>query len=75
MITTSERAARFGEESELDWVILATIAYASLMVLPFWGSPRFRFPVEPLIILAACKSVWLWPGLAGMGDGKGHPLC
>ena len=33
--------------------ILLVILYACFMVIPFWGSPRFRFPVDPLIILIA----------------------
>jgi hypothetical protein len=32
---------------------LAVIGYAFLVTLPFWGTPRFRFPVDPLIILRA----------------------
>ena len=33
--------------------ILLVILYACFMVIPFWGSPRFRFPVDSLIILIA----------------------
>ena len=36
-----------------DWFVLAIIFYSFLTVLPFWGVPRFRFPVEALIILRA----------------------
>ncbi|MBM3935009.1 MAG: hypothetical protein FJ319_12045 [SAR202 cluster bacterium] len=40
----------------LSWPLTATIAFAFMMTLPFWGSPRFRFPVDTLIIVfaAAC---------------------
>ncbi len=40
-----------------DWLALLIIAYAFVSILPFWGSPRFRFPVEPLIFIQAAL-VW-----------------
>ena len=36
---------------------LLVILYACVMVIPFWGSPRFRFPVDALIILTAFLGV------------------
>lgn len=36
-----------------DWPALVMILYAFLLTLPFWGTPRFRFPVDPFIILRA----------------------
>jgi hypothetical protein len=42
---------------QADWPSLAVIAYAFLVTLPFWGTPRFRFPVDPLIILRALVGV------------------
>jgi hypothetical protein len=36
-----------------NWPALTVIAYVFLATLPFWGSPRFRFPVDPIIIIAA----------------------
>ena len=33
-----------------DWPVLMMIAYVFLITLVFWGIPRFRFPVEPLIV-------------------------
>tara|TARA_B100001123_G_scaffold437847_1_gene571406 strand:- start:20269 stop:21432 length:1164 start_codon:yes stop_codon:yes gene_type:complete len=32
------------------WPMLAIIGYAFLLTLPFWGTPRFRFPVDALIL-------------------------
>lgn len=37
--------------------ILLVILYACFMVIPFWGSPRFRFPVDALIIVTAFLGV------------------
>jgi 4-amino-4-deoxy-L-arabinose transferase-like glycosyltransferase len=34
-------------------VILAPIVYVVFFTLPFWGFPRFRFPVDPLFVLLA----------------------
>jgi hypothetical protein len=42
---------------KIDWPLLAVIGYAFLVTLPFWGTPRFRFPVDPLIILRALVGV------------------
>ena len=36
-----------------DWPALVMILYAFIFTLPFWGTPRFRFPVDPLIVLRA----------------------
>ncbi len=36
-----------------NWPALTVILLAFLLTVPFWGSPRFRFPVDPLIITAA----------------------
>ena len=38
---------------QVDWPSLAVIAYIFLVTLPFWGTPRFRFPVDSLIFLRA----------------------
>ncbi len=35
------------------WQILIIIAYTFAMTLPFWGSPRFRYPVDALILVQA----------------------
>jgi len=42
---------------KIDWPLLAVTGYAFLVTLPFWGTPRFRFPVDPLIILRALVGV------------------
>lgn len=39
--------------SVADWPGLVTIAFAFALTLPFWGAPRFRFPVDPLILARA----------------------
>jgi len=36
-----------------DWPALVMIIYAFVFTLPFWGIQRFRFPVDPFIILRA----------------------
>jgi hypothetical protein len=41
----------------LDWPSLALIGYTFLVTLPFWGTPRFRFPVDSLILLRAVVGV------------------
>ena len=46
-----------------SWPALVVILYAFLTTLPFWGSPRFRFPVDPLIIAGAALGLveaWRW---------------
>lgn len=35
------------------WWLWATVLYAFAMALPFWGTPRFRLPVDGLIVLLA----------------------
>ena len=37
-----------------SWPVLVVVLYAFLLTLPFWGTPRFRFPVDALIITVAC---------------------
>ena len=36
-----------------NWPLLTFILLAFALTLPFWGSPRFRFPVDSLLILGA----------------------
>lgn len=36
-----------------DWMLLFMIFYTFIFVLPFWGTPRFRFPIDPFIIMRA----------------------
>lgn len=42
------------------WLLYAVIFYAFLFVLPFWGAPRFRYPVDPLIIALAGITAFEW---------------
>lgn len=41
-----------------DWPALVMIFYAFIFALPFAGFPRFRFPVDPLIIMRAIVGLW-----------------
>jgi len=43
------------------WIMYSFIFYALLIVLPFWGTPRFRFPVDGLILV--CSLVYIYPYL------------
>ena len=36
-----------------NWPILTFILLTFVLTLPFWGTPRFRFPVDSLLILGA----------------------
>jgi hypothetical protein len=36
-----------------NWPMSVVIFYVFLTTLPFWGIPRFRFPVDPFIIIGA----------------------
>jgi hypothetical protein len=36
-----------------SWLPLLIIAYTFSITLPFWGTPRFRFPVDGLILMQA----------------------
>lgn len=36
-----------------NWPALTVVMYVFLMTLPFWGTPRFRFPVDAIIIIGA----------------------
>ena len=35
----------------LNLPVLILVSYTCVLVLPFWGIPRFRYPIDPLIIL------------------------
>ena len=37
-----------------NWILFAVIFYNFLVCLPFWGTPRLRFPVDPLFIICGC---------------------
>ena len=36
-----------------NWPALTVVIYVFLMTLPFWGTPRFRFPVDAIVIVGA----------------------
>ena len=37
------------------WPVFAVVGYSFFIVLPFWSTPRFRFPVDALLVTIA---VW-----------------
>ena len=43
----------FNRKVQTSWPALAIILYVFITILPFWGSPRFRFPIDSLIIMYA----------------------
>ena len=48
----------------LDWPSLVLVGYTFLVTLPFWGTPRFRFPIDSLVLLRALVSVEAGVGAA-----------
>ena len=46
----------FNRTVQTSWPALAIIMYVFVTILPFWGSPRFRFPIDSLIIMLASFS-------------------
>ena len=43
----------FARSWRRNWPLLTFILLAFALTLPFWGTPRFRFPVDSLLILGA----------------------
>ena len=43
----------FNRKVQTSWPALAIVLYVFVTILPFWGSPRFRFPIDSLIIMYA----------------------
>lgn len=39
------------------WPLLLFIVYFSFIALPFWGTPRFRFPVDPMLMVLSAIGV------------------
>lgn len=50
----------FRQLEKIEYVYLLVILYVLLFHLPFWGFPRFRYPVDPLFMLIAFKSLYIW---------------
>ena len=46
-------ASSFLRKWRQNWPALTVVMYVFLMTLPFWGTPRFRFPVDAIIIIGA----------------------
>jgi chromate transport protein ChrA len=52
------------------FIVLLTIAQN----LVFYGSPRFRAPIEPILVLLAAGSLWfLWSNMVKLRHGKLYP--
>ena len=49
--------ALFKNPLKNTWPLLLIIGYASITVLPFWGIPRFRVPVDSLVIVMATTGI------------------
>ena len=43
----------FNRNLHTFWPALVIVLYVFVTILPFWGSPRFRFPIDSLIIMLA----------------------
>ena len=39
----------------MDYFMLVIICYVLLTMLPFWGTPRFRYPIDNLLIFMSIK--------------------
>ena len=42
---------------ERNWILYAVIFYNFVVCLPFWGTPRLRFPVDSLFIICTCLAL------------------
>ena len=40
-----------------DWLLTLFIIYCMICTLPFWGAPRFRFPIDPFIIFRSITGI------------------
>jgi len=43
-----------------SWPVIVVIGYLFAISLPFWGTPRFRYPVDPLMVVLASWSMVYW---------------
>jgi len=57
LITTISPAVRHWREW---WPLIIVVLYSFFIVLPFWGTPRFRYSVDPLIVVMAAWSLVYW---------------
>ena len=55
---------RFLKAEHPGWIVHLGIVQFELTALVFWGSSRFRYPVEGLcLMLAGVSAVWMWEKL------------
>tara|TARA_B100001142_G_scaffold329136_1_gene391376 strand:+ start:2593 stop:3243 length:651 start_codon:yes stop_codon:yes gene_type:complete len=54
------------------WIFISIIFYAYITTMLFWSSPRFRFPIDSLIIILATISVLKWKPLANYRTRKSN---
>ena len=60
-------ALHFFRTRHPGWILHLGIIQFELTAIVFWGSSRFRYPVEGLFIVLACVSaLWLWDKLRGV---------
>lgn len=50
----------FRRLEKIEYIYLLLITYVLLFHLPFWGLPRFRYPVDPIFMLIAFKTLYVW---------------
>ena len=48
------------------WPVFAVAGYSFLVVLPFWSTPRFRFPIDALLAILA---VWSYLSFLKKSEG------
>ena len=63
-------ASSFVRSWKLNWPLLTFIIVAFALTLPFWGTPRFRFPVDSLLILGAAAGLVEFSGWAKSRAGQ-----
>lgn len=49
----------FRRLSGIEYLFLTYIIYVILFHLPFWGFPRFRYPVDPFFILLSINTIYI----------------
>ena len=54
------------------WIFMSIIFYAYITTIIFWSSPRFRFPIDSLVIILATISVLRWKPLANYRTRKSN---
>ena len=37
---------------DISQIMLLSISYGVITILPFWGTPRFRYPFDPVLVIA-----------------------